>query len=644
MLHSEKIFSPGGLLSERLAHFRYRPQQERMSVSVEAALRQRGRLIIEAGTGVGKTFAYLVPALLSGSKVVVSTGTRHLQDQLYFKDLPAVLDIVRAPVSTALLKGRANYLCLYRLEHHAARTLVHAGRGAKKYQSILDWSQVTRTGEIAEVNSVGEEDPVWPSVTSTVENCLGSECPSYHKCHVVKARRKALQADVVVINHHLFFSDLTLKQEGFGDLLPEADAFILDEAHQLPELASTFLATTTSSRQLRSLCEDVIAAQLEEAPDSEEVREAVDSVQKSVADFHLALAGDKERRLWHEAVRARAVEDGFDRLCSTLRGLFGKLADLSDRGSALARCAQRCERHMQHMERILGKEEDTVRWLECSQKDFKLHSTPLDTADLFQDLIARYESSWIFTSATLAVNSGFDHFQQQLGFLDAETIMLDSPYDYETNTRLFLPSIHVDPGHDGYTACVVEAILPILEVNKGRAFLLFSSHRALRAAAAILQGNNRFNLLVQGDAPRRELLDRFVRTEHAVLLGTSSFWEGVDIRGRALSCVVIDKLPFAAPDDPVMAGRLQALRRQGENPFMHYQLPQAVLALKQGVGRLIRDEDDYGVVTICDPRLTARPYGRSFVKSLPSMPRTSNLDEVIQFLQQRDSVDETPCH
>ena len=644
MLLSEKIFSPGGLLSERLAHFRYRPQQERMSVSVEAALRQRGRLIIEAGTGVGKTFAYLVPALLSGQKVVVSTGTRHLQDQLYFKDLPAVLDIVETPVSTALLKGRANYLCVYRLEHHAPRALAHVRRGARNYQSILDWSRVTRTGEIAEVHSVGEEDPVWPSVTSTVENCLGSECPSYQKCHVVKARRKALQADVVVINHHLFFSDLTLKQEGFGDLLPEADAFILDEAHQLPELASTFLATTTSGRQLRHLCEDVIAAQLEEAPDSVDVRETVDSVQKSTADFQLALAGGKERKLWQEAVGATDVEDGFDRLCSALCRLSGKLAELGGRGSALARCAQRCEKHVQHFEGILEKEEGTVRWLECQQKDFKLHSTPLDTANLFQDLIARYESSWIFTSATLAVNSGFDHFQQQLGFLDAETIMLDSPYDYEANTRLFLPAISVDPGHDEYTACVVDAVLPILEVNKGRAFLLFSSHRALRTAAAILQGNSRFNLLVQGESPRRELLGRFVRTEHAVLLGTSSFWEGVDIRGSALSCVVIDKLPFAAPDDPVLAGRLQALRRQGENPFMHYQLPQAVLALKQGVGRLIRDEADYGVVTICDPRLTARPYGKSFVESLPNMPRTSSLDEVMQFLQQRDSADEAPLH
>ncbi|MCY4642884.1 MAG: ATP-dependent DNA helicase [Gammaproteobacteria bacterium] len=644
MLQSEKIFSPDGLLAEHLDHFRYRPQQEHMGMVVEAALKHSSRLIIEAGTGVGKTFAYLVPALLSKQKVVISTGTRHLQDQLYFKDLPAILDIVKIPVSTALLKGRSNYLCVHRLEHHAPRIHANGRQAAKKFQTIQDWSLVTRTGEIAEVNSIGEGDPVWPSVTSTVENCLGSECPSYQQCHVVKARRKALQADVVIINHHLFFSDLTLKQEGFGDLLPQADAFILDEAHQLPELASTFLATTTSSRQLKSLGDDVIAAQLEEAPESDDVREIIRSVQKWIADFQLALVNNTGRRLWREAAGAKDIEDQFTGLCTAIGELSGKLAALSERGTVLARCAERCERHRQHLQHFVEIDEDTVNWIEGSEKEFKLHSTPLVIADLFQSLIEDYPCSWIFTSATLTVNARFDHFQQQLGFGDAETIMLDSPYDYEANTRLFLPLISVDPGHDGYTQSVVDAVLPILEANKGCAFLLFSSHRALRAAAGILRGNNHFNFLVQGEAPRRELLDRFVKTEHAVLLGTSSFWEGVDIRGRALSCVVIDKLPFAAPDDPVLAGRLQAMRRHGENPFMLYQLPQAVLALKQGVGRLIRDEDDYGVVTICDPRLTAKPYGKSFIQSLPDMPRTSSLDEVIDFLQQHDSRHEAPCH
>lgn len=644
MLYSEQVFSPDGLLSEHLAHFRYRPQQEQMCAGVEAALKDRSRLIIEAGTGVGKTFAYLVPALLSGRKVIVSTGTRHLQDQLYFKDLPAILEIVKTPVTTALLKGRSNYLCVHRLENHAPRIKPHTRQAAHKLQAIRDWSQVTRTGEIAEVHTIGEDDPVWPSVTSTVENCLGSECPSYQDCHVVKARRKALQSDMVIINHHLLFSDLTLKQEGFGDLLPEADAFILDEAHQLPELASTFLSTTTSSRQLKDLCDDVIAAQLEEAPGSADVRETVRAVQKAAADFQLGLAGGTGRRLWQEAVGTNDAEDRFARLCTSMDVLAGELADLSEHGKVLARCAERCERHRQHLRHFQGEQDDTVNWVELTEKEFRLNSTPLLVAEMFQGLIRDYRCAWIFTSATLTVNASFDHFQHQLGFEDAETIMLDSPYDYAANTRLFLPAIGVDPGHDRYTRNVVDAVLPLLEINKGRAFFLFSSHRALRAAAEFMHGEEAFNLLVQGDAPRRELLHRFVQAERAVLLGTSSFWEGVDIRGSALSCVVIDKLPFAAPDDPVLAGRLHALRRQGANPFMLYQLPQAVLALKQGVGRLIRDEDDYGVVTICDPRLTARPYGKSFIESLPDMPRTTSLDEVVRFLQQHDSGHDAPRH
>lgn len=642
MPRSDAIFGPEGLLSEHLDNFRYRPQQQRMSARVESALEQRGRLIIEAGTGVGKTFAYLVPALLSRQKVVISTGTRHLQDQLYFKDLPAVLDIVRTPVSTALLKGRANYLCMHRLQHHVPRTRLNAGRAARKIRTIRDWSRLTRTGEIAEVNSIGEGDPVWPAVTSTVENCLGSECPSYQDCHVVKARRKALEADVVIVNHHLFFSDLTLKQEEFGELLPQADACILDEAHQLPELASDFLATTTSSRQLNNLAEDVVAAQLEEAPESGALRETVGAVQKASADFLLALAGRRERTPWREAAASAKTRERFDELRGSLGRLCGELAALSERGKVLARCKERCEKLAEQLQQFSEPQDARVSWVESLEKGFRLHSTPLVIADLFQALIEKHRCSWIYTSATLTMNAQFDHFQQQLGLADAETLMLDSPFDFEASTRLFLPCIQAEPGSDGYTGLMLDAVLPVLHANRGRAFLLFSSHRALRLAADALRDGNEFNLLVQGEAPRRELLERFVKTEQALLLGASSFWEGVDIRGSALSCVVIDKLPFAAPDDPVLAGRLQALRESGENPFLLHQLPQAVIALKQGVGRLIRDEDDSGVVVICDPRLTGRAYGKSFLNSLPGMPCTSSLDEVVHFLRRQESGHEVP--
>lgn len=641
---SDNIFSEDGLLAENLDNFRHRPQQQSMSDAVDTAITNFSQLIVEAGTGVGKTFAYLIPALQSKQKVIISTGTKHLQDQLYFKDLPTVLKILKMPVKTALLKGRANYLCLHRLEHHAPSAQMHNRQLAKKINIIKEWSQFTKTGEIAEVTAIYENDAVWSNVTSTIENCLGAECPSYDKCHVIKARQKAQQADVVIINHHLFFADLALKIEGFGELLPDANSVIFDEAHQLPELASTFLATSTSSRQINELANDVLAAQLEEAPGVKDVQPMLDALQKAVADFQLALSGKNGRFPWHEIISVSKVEDQFESLCKTVNEFYEVIAPLSDHGKAMAKCVERCERIEQGLYLISAGNDERINWLECYERGFRLHSTPLVVADSFQEFMQQYKCSWIFTSATLTVNAKFDHFQQQLGLLEAETLMLDSPYDYQNNTRLYLPVIGIEPSDKRYTHSVVDAVLPILESNQGRAFLLFTSHRALRIAANYLADHEAFTLLVQGDSPRRELLSMFAKTEHAVLLGTSSFWEGVDIRGDALSCVVIDKLPFAAPDDPVLNGRLQALRQNGENPFMKHQLPQAVIALKQGVGRLIRDEDDYGVVVLCDPRLLSKPYGKTFINSLPNMLPTSNLDDAINFLQLRESENETISH
>ncbi len=605
-----------------------------MSEAVEASLADACQLIVEAGTGVGKTFAYLVAALTSGRRVVISTGTKHLQDQLYFKDLPTILKILERPAKTALLKGRANYICLYRLHHHAARMSPYDKRTTKKIRAIEEWSAVTKTGEIAEVTDLGEEDTIWPHVTSTVENCLGGECPDYQDCHVVKARQKAQKADVAIINHHLFFADLALKEGGgMGELLPDADAFIFDEAHQLPELASIFFSITVSARQLKNLASDVRDAQPEEAPDAGELRDAADTLDRCVANFRLALAGLGGRKPWHEAMAAADAEDRFDQLYKSVDGLADALLKPSERGKVLGRCATRCARIKSDLARISEGDEAMISWLEIFDAGFKLHGTPLVVADAFRAFTEQYSRSWIFTSATLTVNTKFDHFQNQLGLTDAHTLTLDSPYDYRANTRLFLPPIHRAPHEQGYTREVVDAVLPVLETNRGRAFLLFTSYRALHRAAEYLRDWDDFTLLVQGEAPRRELLATFADAEHAVLLGTNSFWEGVDVRGDALSCVVIDKLPFAAPDDPVLVGRLQALRHAGENPFISYQLPQAVIALKQGVGRLIRSEEDYGVVAICDPRITTKFYGKSFINSLPDMPRTSDLDAVVNFLR-----------
>ncbi len=442
---------------------------------------------------------------------------------------------------------------------------------------------------------------------------------------------------MVIINHYLFFADLALKLEGFGELLPSVNSVIFDEAHQLPELASTFLATSVSSRQMNDLASDVLASQIEEAPEVKQLQPLVNALKKVIADLHLALSGKNGRFPWYGIISSSKIEDKFDVLCKTVHEVYELISHLGDRGKEMSKCVERCERIEQGLYLVSKGNDERINWLECFEHGFKLHSTPLVVADSFQEFMQQYKCSWIFTSATLTVNKKFDHFQQQLGLLDVETLMLDSPYDYQSNTRLYLPTIDVEPNDKNYTNIVIDVVLPILEANQGRAFLLFTSHRALRIAANILADYDEFTLLVQGDSPRRELLSIFSKTDHAVLLGTSSFWEGVDIPGEALSCVVIDKLPFAAPDDPVLSGRLQALRQTGENPFMKYQLPQAVIALKQGVGRLIRDEDDYGVVVICDPRVLSKPYGKTFLNSLPNMMRTSSLDDAINFLLSRES-------
>jgi ATP-dependent DNA helicase DinG len=381
----------------------------------------------------------------------------------------------------------------------------------------------------------------------------------------------------------------------------------------------------------------VLAAKIEEAPEVKEVQPVADALQKAVADFQLALAGKNGRFPWYEIISASKIEDQFDVLCKAVHELYEVIVSLGDRGKLMTKCVERCERVEQALHLISEGNDERINWLECFERGFKLHSTPLVVADSFQEFMRQYKCSWIFTSATLTVNAKFDHFQQQLGLVDAETLMLDSPYDYQNNTRLYLPVIGVEPSDKNYTHKVIDAVLPLLEANQGRTFLLFTSHRALRVAANYLADHDEFTLLVQGDSPRRELLSLFAKTDHAVLLGTSSFWEGVDIRGDALSCVVIDKLPFASPGDPVLSGRLQALRQTGENPFMKYQLPQAVISLKQGVGRLIRDEEDYGVVVLCDPRILSKPYGKTFIKSLPNMMRTSSIDDAINFLELRES-------
>ena len=597
---------------------------------VYECLQQRDSLIVEAGTGVGKTFAYLVPALLSGLRVIVSTGTRHLQDQLYHRDLPRVQKALGAGLKTALLKGRANYLCLHRLQH-ASQTSYQAADAAK-IQAVLTWSRLTQSGDVAEMAEIAEDDPVWSQVTSTIDNCLGADCPEFNHCHVVKARRRAQEADLVVVNHHLFFADMALKGEGFGEVLPSADAFILDEAHQLPETASRFFGQSLSARQLENLAQDCLAAQVNEAPEALDLRSQAQALTASSKEFRLSLGDSGRRGHWQPVFVQKEVAEAFTGVRQAVEALRAGMAEFSERGPDLANCAGRVAVIANLLELFSGQpEQQNILWFETTRRGFVLYATPTEIAGLFSQAMQAYQAAWVFTSATLSVAGRFDHFQSRMGIDDAVTALFDSPFNYRKQALLYLPPGMPDPADERFVTRLLEAAGPVLEASEGRAFLLFTSHRALRQAADQLADALDFPLFIQGDAPRSQLLDEFRRSGNGVLLGTSSFWEGVDIRGEALSAVIIDKLPFAAPNDPVLQARLDLIRSRGGNPFADYQLPQAVITLKQGIGRLVRDVHDRGVLMIADPRLRSRSYGRVFLNSLPDMPVTDAIEDVFDF-------------
>ncbi len=609
-----------------------RRAQQEMATCIERALADYSVFIAESGTGTGKTFAYLVPALLSGKKILISTGTRHLQDQLYHRDLPIVRDALAVPVTTALLKGRSNYLCLHRLEREETEGRIAGRRQQSNLSLIREWSGRTSRGDIAEMSRIPEDSELWPLVTSTADNCLGGGCARYDECFVNRARREALAADVVVVNHHLFFADLALREEGFGQLLPGVEAVIFDEAHQLPEIASNFLGLSLSSHQLISLCRDTVAEELKEHSDIAALMPAAQALEKALADFRLAFGVEPRRDAWDKLENAKVVHASLAELKSCLMDLSATLDAAAGKGQGLANCARRASELLDRLMMISeSPPAEYVAWFETTARTFTLYLTPLDIASAFRSHTGNGKKAWIFTSATLAIKQSFAHFQARLGLEQAETGLWDSPFDYARQTLLYIPPMLPAPSAPDYTDRVIDTALPVLAASRGRAFILFTSHRALKVAANRLRDKLNYPLLVQGDAPRSELLRRFRDLGNAVLLGTSSFWEGVDVRGEALSCVIIDKLPFASPDDPVLQARAAAMEQAGRSPFAEYQLPEAVITLKQGVGRLIRDESDHGVLVLCDPRLLSKGYGKIFLASLPPMPVTRELRDVERF-------------
>ncbi|HET7174904.1 MAG TPA: ATP-dependent DNA helicase [Gammaproteobacteria bacterium] len=635
MLDLEDLLSTEGPLAAHIPGFAPRRQQQTLAVAVAQALEGYSTLVAEAGTGTGKTFAYLLPALLSGRRVLVSTGTKTLQDQLFHRDLPAVRKALGAPARTALLKGRSNYLCRHRLTNAAEQGLFDSRERVRELDAVRTWAEVTRHGDIGELDSVAENSSLWPQVTSTQDNCLGQECPEYNRCFVLEARRAAQEADVVVVNHHLLLADMVLKEDGFGELLPGVDAVIVDEAHQLPEVATQYFGLSVSTRQLSDWVQDLRDEYRQTAADMPELEPALAEFERAVGAVRAGVSEQLGRVEWEAVPNRAALREKLKTLETSITGFKPALDALATRSRGLENCRDRAEVMLARLEVFLG--DDTrrqVRWLEHRGRHTVFNVTPLDAAERFAARMQEHPSAWVFLSATLSVGGGFGHFKERLGVADTEELLLGSPFDFENHALLYLPERMPAPDNPSYTRAVVEAALPVIEASGGRAFMLFTSHRALGEAASLLRDRLDYPLLVQGDMPRRRLLEAFREKGNAVLLGTASFWEGVDVKGPALSVVIIDKLPFASPGDPVLKARLELMQNEGRNPFMEYQLPQAVIALKQGVGRLIRDATDKGVMMICDPRLMTKPYGRVFRESLPPMRLTRDLAEVRRFLQQ----------
>ncbi len=603
-----------------------------MARAILQAIEARGMLAVEAGTGTGKTFAYLVPALLAGGKVIVSTGTKTLQDQLFDRDLPAVKAALASGATVALLKGRANYVCLQRLERARAEARLASREDAAQLRRIERFARASRTGDRAGLGGVPEDAAVWAHATSTRENCLGQECPRYDECFVMRARKSALAADVVVINHHLFFADVMLRDEGVAELLPACNTVILDEAHQLPETARQFFGERVSSGQLAELARDA-RLELRAAGGAAELDAPAARLEKAARDLRLACGEDAARLAWERALAREGFAAALEALAPALDEFGTLLATQAERAEGLAACARRAAEARATLARIRGGPGTAeVRWVEVFAQSVQLHVTPLAPAEAFRRQLLDHPRAWIFTSATLAVGEDFSHFQGELGIEAAAARAWPSPFDFARQALLYVPrGLPADPNDARFTEAVVQAALPVLRASRGRAFLLFTTLRALRRAHELLRERIDFPLLVQGTGSRSELLERFRRLGNAVLLGAASFWEGVDVRGEALQVVLIDKLPFAPPDDPVLAARIEALRASGANPFVAYQLPRAVLALKQGAGRLIRDQTDRGVLMLCDPRLFSRAYGRAIRASLPPMPLTRSVADVEAF-------------
>ena len=637
-LKSADVLAENGLLSQAIAGFTPREAQQTMADAIEKSIALQGQLVIEAGTGTGKTFGYLVPVFLAQKKTIISTGTKNLQDQLFLNDIPVIKKIFADPMKVVLLKGRSNYLCLQRMQRSREEGRFASRQLVGELQTVFEWSAHTKTGDMAELDAIAEDSGIAPYVTSTVDNCLGQDCGFYKDCFVVKARQQALAADIVIVNHHLFFADMALQEEGFGELLPGAEIVIFDEAHHLPDVASYFFSSVVTSRQIAELARDSEAEALLGAQDLQSLHDESAYLQRLVQNLRSHLGAELKSYSWPEKIDS-VLQDKIVDVKESLKNFEKILKEAAVRTKGLENCWKRANELIARFDVLTQlAPEDVVHWYEVHSQSFTIHQTPIVVAEYFKRFMADRKRTWIFTSATMTVKNSFRLFTESMGLTQAMQVQLKSPFDYQKQAVLYVPRGLPDVHSEFYIEALIEAAIPILEASEGKAFLLFTSHRAMEKAATFLEGRLPYPLLRQGTKPKRQLIDEFKVLGNAILLGTSSFWYGVDVRGEALSLVVIDKLPFAMPDDPILQARIKLMRKQGLDAFATYQLPQAVLTLKQGAGRLIRDTEDRGVLMICDPRLVGNRYGQVFLQSLPDMSRTRDREKVQAFLRKEELV------
>ncbi|PFG46011.1 ATP-dependent DNA helicase DinG [Vibrio sp. ES.051] len=636
-----KTFSSDGALGKAIPGFQARQPQIDMAEAVSRAIKEQNQLVVEAGTGTGKTFAYLVPALLSGKKVIISTGSKNLQEQLYHRDLPLMVNALGFYGQVALLKGRSNYLCLDRLSRQMIESHTNESDPTLLTQlvKVRAWSSETKTGDLGDCDDLPEDSMIIPTITSTNDNCLGKECPSYTDCFVLKARKRAMDSDIVVVNHHLFLADLAIKETGFGELIPEADVFIFDEAHQLPDIASEYFGQSVSSRQIHDLAKDIEIAYRTEAKDMRQLQKVGDKLMQSAMDMRIVLGEPGFRGNWREALQSESIKRELLRLTDSLELAIDVLKIALGRSQLLDTAFERANLIKGRINRVCDVDITGYSyWFDTSPRHFTLHITPLSVADKFHEQIEIKQGAWIFTSATLAVSGDFKHFTDRLGLKPTQQFSLPSPFDYQKQARLCVPRYLPEPNSNGLADKLVKMLAPVIEENDGRCFFLCTSHSMMRELGEKFREVLDLPVLMQGEMSKQKTLAEFMELGNALLVATGAFWEGIDVRGDALSCVIIDKLPFTAPDDPLLKARIEDCRLRGGEPFAEVQVPDAVITLKQGVGRLIRDQKDHGALIICDNRLVTRDYGGVFLGSLPPIPRTRDLDGIKAFLKTEQSV------